>query len=419
MLSTIVKSPAPKRNDSKGKYFSVGLTTNGMLEINSPLPKGLTIGRGEFGRSIVATDFFAKGAIMYRGYAALINSSISSADKGGNHCDITGTNSSFSPKKVKVDLVESYANSPVSEALLSNAFLLNIYTCDGELLESTVLDEINSVEDSVNPTEKCRQVYGFDGFMNHSCSPNCSCPKVYRTNDTLCYIGIAERNIYAGDEVTCDYALFDYECDGHAIAQCGCKSENCRGNMMGFKDLPLCEKVRIMHQCDDEIVDRFLKENPNITLFDSNLPKDIKLVCRDYDETFLVAGRKFEEGAVVYKNQASIIPLEELSTKIFILKLDGHFFLMDHLNHFIHRPSYVEVIGFDIFQDHSCDANTIQNYHDMTTYTVYAKRLIEAGERLTIDYGDLKNKATNVEHIPSTSFICKCGSPGCMGVIVA
>ena len=255
--------------------------------------------------------------------------------------------------------------------------------------------------------------------MNHSCSPNCYNPNVYRIHDTLCFLGIAERNIYAGDEVTCDYALFDYECDGHGIPQCGCKSENCRGKMMGFKNLSLCEKLRIMHQCEDEIVDQFLRENKNITLFQSNLPKESKLVRRDDEETFLVAGRKFEEGEVVYKNQASIIPLGELSTKIFTLKLDGHFILIDHLNHFIHRPGYVESLGFDIFQDHSCDANTIQNYHDMTTYTVRSKRLINSGERLTIDYCDLKNKAKNIEHIPSSSFICKCGSSGCRGLIVA
>ena len=155
-----MKSPATKTDNSQGKIFSVGLTTNGMLEIKSSLPKGLTIGRGEFGRSVVATDFFAKGAIMYRGYAALINSSIPSADKKHNHCEITGINSSFSPKKVEADLAECSTTSSIATSLSSNAFLLNVYSHAGKLLEATVLDEINSVEDFVNPTEKCRQVYG-------------------------------------------------------------------------------------------------------------------------------------------------------------------------------------------------------------------------------------------------------------------
>jgi len=34
-------------------------------------------------------------------------------------------------------------------------------------------------------------------------------------------------------------------------------------------------------------------------------------------------------------------------------------------------------------------------------------------------YGELENQADSVEHIPSSQFTCRCGSPHCRGVIVA
>ena len=51
----------------------------------------------------------------------------------------------------------------------------------------------------------------------------------------MCYQAIALRDIDVGDEVTCDYALFDYYCDGHPIEVCACGSTKCRGKMMGFQ----------------------------------------------------------------------------------------------------------------------------------------------------------------------------------------
>lgn len=43
------------------------------------------------------------------------------------------------------------------------------------------------------------------------------------------------RDIKPGEEVTCDYALFDYHCNGHEIEVCACGSHKCRGKMLGFQ----------------------------------------------------------------------------------------------------------------------------------------------------------------------------------------
>jgi SET domain-containing protein len=49
------------------------------------------------------------------------------------------------------------------------------------------------------------------------------------------YRAIAMRDIKPGEEVTCDYALFDYHCNGHEIEVCACGSHKCRGKMLGFQ----------------------------------------------------------------------------------------------------------------------------------------------------------------------------------------
>ena len=246
--------------------------------------------------------------------------------------------------------------------------------------------------------------------MNHSCSPNCYCPLSYHTPDLMCYNTIAEKDIHPGDEITCDYALFDYECDGHEIAECGCKSPSCRGQMLGFKYLSLDEKVRVMHQCEKEIVEKFFDENPNVILLRSDLPEGVSLKHAS-ESTPLVASREFKAGEVVYTNQAVLLPSEEFHGNTYIVEIDNRYMRLDPDEHFIHRPEYVEYLGFDSFQDHSCDPNTSQLYEDSTTYPVRATR--------TIKVGCLENQADQIEHIASSKFECKCGSANCRKFIVA
>jgi SET domain len=258
-----------------------------------------------------------------------------------------------------------------------------------------------------------------DGFMNHSCDPNCWCPLVSRTPNFMCYDAIAEMDIHPGDEITCDYSLFDYECDGHAIEQCGCGAAICRGKMLGFKALGLQEQVRIMHKCEEEILEQFYEDNPNLVILESVLPEGVSFVHEASKWTSLVATRKFEEGEVVYKNAAAIIPMDHIKNKKYVVKIDGTYILLNPEDHFIHRPAYAEFLGYDSFQDHACEPNTVQEYHDSVSYTVRAARTISPGDVLSIDYGKLENQADGIELVPSSTFTCNCGSKLCRGVIIA
>ena len=137
------------------------------------------------------------------------------------------------------------------------------------------------------------------------------------------------------------------------------------------------------------------------------------------DNTCLVASREFKEGEIVFTNQANLISKRDFTTKKFILNVEGTYIRLYPEEHFIHRPEYVEALGFDSFMDHSCDPNTSQAYQNSTLYTVRATRTILPGEKITCDYAKLENQAEKIQHVPSTKFVCQCESSLCRGIIVA
>ena len=74
---------------------------------------------------------------------------------------------------------------------------------------------------------------GLISKVNHSCSPNSG----IRINETDAHDFVAIREITINEEITFDYAMRNYGVDYFPI-QCMCGSENCRGRITGWKDLP-------------------------------------------------------------------------------------------------------------------------------------------------------------------------------------
>ncbi len=62
-------------------------------------------------------------------------------------------------------------------------------------------------------------------FINHSCDPNVG----FQGNVVL----VAMRDVQAGEELTCDYAMFDSPDDPAAEMPCACGSARCRGTITG------------------------------------------------------------------------------------------------------------------------------------------------------------------------------------------
>lgn len=109
------------------------------------------------------------------------------------------------------------------------------------LIHVQVGDEVEDIVITSMHTVRYMGVRTFDipgCFMNHSCDPTSVSRDVLdpSTGKVIAYEQIATRNLYPGDEITCDYTLFDWDCDGHQF-HCHCGSDGCYGFIGGFRSL--------------------------------------------------------------------------------------------------------------------------------------------------------------------------------------
>lgn len=98
-----------------------------------------------------------------------------------------------------------------------------------------------------------RMYYGFDSFMNHSCSPTTFSaldPGYWERHD---YRTVACRDLAPGDEITCDYLLFDWDCGDKAIPRCFCGTPECVGAVSGFKFLAREQMAPRIGRIDDYV----------------------------------------------------------------------------------------------------------------------------------------------------------------------
>ncbi len=78
-----------------------------------------------------------------------------------------------------------------------------------------------------------------DDNLNHSCNPTCRI-------DRESLQAIAIRDIKAGEEITFNYNTTEYDMVANGDAfKCHCGSEECIGEVQGFKHLPMEKKKKI------------------------------------------------------------------------------------------------------------------------------------------------------------------------------
>lgn len=104
-------------------------------------------------------------------------------------------------------------------------------------------------------------------LVNHSCDPNC----MHVFNESGTFDFIARRDISAGEQITHDTSAYEYEVE-HFSQKCLCGSENCRGEVKGWKDLTKAERESIR-----EYTIPFLQHILNVEV----LPDDSDLELRD------------------------------------------------------------------------------------------------------------------------------------------
>lgn len=92
---------------------------------------------------------------------------------------------------------------------------------------------------------------GPDQYLNHSCDPN------LRMEDEVTLV--ARRDILSGEELTADYAMWEWDEDWVASWICNCGSALCRGTITG-KDWKLRElQGRYRHHFSPFITERIAK----------------------------------------------------------------------------------------------------------------------------------------------------------------
>jgi len=138
--------------------------------------------------------------------------------------------------------------------------------------------------------------------MNHSCNPNVICSAISDTQ----YKCVALRDIKIGDEIVCDYALFDYECDGHEIPSCECGETNCRGAMKGFKNLPFETQLRLLPWADSAILENFVRDNNLTYVGDLICPGSAEIRRKNENAYMVVSLKDFKAGDIVYTNNSLI-----------------------------------------------------------------------------------------------------------------
>ena len=78
---------------------------------------------------------------------------------------------------------------------------------------------------------------GLISKFNHSCDPNCG----IRLNKSGGHDFVAMRHISPHEETTFDYAMRNYRIE-HFPDACICGSQDCRGDITGWQDLPQSRK---------------------------------------------------------------------------------------------------------------------------------------------------------------------------------
>ena len=264
-------------------------------------------------------------------------------------------------------------------------------------------------KNTVKENENTRNLYTFDGFMNHSCNHNTISSETRTTSIPNCfeYDQIAVKDIHEGDEITCNYLHFDYECDGHTF-DCLCGSTNCYRKISGFKNCTLKQQLELLPHVDEIMFEQFKKENNDILFKNISFEnKNVDIFVNNNSYWGIKSKKTFMKDEIVIENNIEQIPLD----KKVLLNVSNKYILLDNDIHFTRQESCYEYYGIETFTNHSCNPNCSHILITDSTYQMKALREIKEGEEITCDYNNFQ---TNYDVKP---FTCLCGYEHCKGII--
>lgn len=351
---------------AEARKLSSSTDDGSIQEFHQLLPEGVEIRKISYGHGLFATKFFHKGSVVYTGHQIVIPN-----------------------KFAEFRLI--IGNRGGAEYLLDT--------------------ETHTVE----ITETDRWLYLFDSFMNHCCAPTA----VSRSRDNIGTSGVYDMvalvDIHSGDEITCDYNAFEYDAHGKVIENCYCGSLDCIGRVAGYRFLQIEEQKKRLSYVDDVVL-KAMSVDPHNKFYyipDLHIPTDrvsVELCPGELGSYKIVASRDFTRGEIIYSNESLLFP-EDCSI---VIEVNGGRMWLDNLVHTVNKGSGTrEFYYFDSFQNHACDPNSEMIYHSDSVYDTIALRDIKRGEEITSDYESFDSG------IDGTSFMCKCGSSNCRGLIRA
>jgi SET domain-containing protein len=365
---TFVKEKVTTTATSKKVSFKTTTTATPkpLLELSQKLPNGIVIGNTSYGFGLFATKFFPKDSILYTGAYYLTPDA-----------DLT----------IKLYIEDSGETYYISSIIHGYKVGLNE-----------------------------RQVCLFDSYMNHSCDPT-SITKLQTPNQIKArnYCQIALKDIQPGDQITCDYNLFEYECTEKQITNCQCGASNCVKEILGFKHLPLIERKKKINLVESSVLQAITSDPANRFLYIEDLKCPIDRVeviqTGSQDNYKLIAKQIFEQGDVIFSNESLIFPEDHA----IVIELLEHRKWLDRIHTNYRGDGQREFYYFDTFQNHSCDPNTVMKYHTENRYDLVAIKKIAIGDELTSDYETFDCGTVTEEDY----FTCRCGAATCRGQIRA
>ena len=353
-------------NGADERKWSASTFDGGAQEIHQTVPDGVEVRKAPYGYGLFATKAFLKGSVVYIGQQIVIPN-------------------------------------------VYNEFRLVLDNQGGAQFK------LDTDTHSVQFSDSERWLYLFDSFMNHSCDPTTISRQTAQQREQNVYETAALKDIQPGDEITCDYNLFEYDCHGKVIEKCLCGSTRCINRVAGFRYLPLSEQKARLPLVELEVLEAMSADSANKFFYipDLRCPTDrvrVELCFPAVDSYKMVAARDFRKGDVVYSNESLIFP-EESSI---VIEVNGKRKWLENLIHTVNKGGGKrEFYFFDSFQNHSCDPNTEMVYHSENQYDLVALKDIRLGDELTSDY------ETFDVGLDGTSFHCHCGNSNCRGIIKA
>lgn len=179
--------------------------------------------------------------------------------------------------------------------------------------------EMHTVGIGHGTESKYRQLFTFDSFMNHSCNPNTYSADELETPSGGSYKTVALRYIAAGEQITCDYDLFEYDSRNKGIEKCECGSNNCRGASLGFSFLSKDLQYSLLSRAYPEVVSSWLLANPNILYRELKVPTGFAY-RQVGDDLHLIATKNYHSGEFLHSYSTEYFDSTQYDT--IILKVE-------------------------------------------------------------------------------------------------